>query len=81
MVMLRCMDKHEANLLIKEIHEGSFGTHVNGRTMAKKILRVGYYWLTMKTDCFQYSKTCHKFHIYANKVHVPPTLFNFLTAP
>ncbi|XP_050877379.1 uncharacterized protein LOC127081139 [Lathyrus oleraceus] len=43
MVLLRCVDKHEANQLMKDIHEGSFGTHANGHAMAKKILRAGYY--------------------------------------
>lgn len=41
--------------------------------MGKKILRAGYYWLTMETDCFKYVKKCHKYQIYADKVHVPPT--------
>ncbi|XP_050916132.1 uncharacterized protein LOC127131245, partial [Lathyrus oleraceus] len=39
MILLRCVDEREADLLIKEIHEGSFGTHANGHAMAKKILR------------------------------------------
>ncbi|GAU51864.1 hypothetical protein TSUD_416480, partial [Trifolium subterraneum] len=30
MVLLRCVDKCEADMLIKEIHEGSFGTHASG---------------------------------------------------
>ncbi|CAJ2651927.1 unnamed protein product [Trifolium pratense] len=77
----KCVDKREADLLVKEIHEGAFGTHANGHTMAKKILRAGYYWLTMEADCFRYAKTCHKCQIYADKVHVPPTPLNVLTAP
>lgn len=81
MVLLRCMDGHEAYMLIKEIHEGSFGTHANGNTMAKKILRVGYYRLTIENDCFKYVKKCHKFQIYADKVYVPPTPLNVLIAP
>jgi ribonuclease HI len=81
MVLLRCVDKGEADMLIKEIHEGSFGTHANGHVMAKKILRAGYYWLTMEADCFRYARTCHKCQIYADKVHVPPTPLNVLTAP
>lgn len=81
MVLLRCLDGYETNMFIKEIHEGSFGTHVNRHTMAKTILRVGFYWVTMETDCFKYIKKCHKFYIYANKVHVPPTPLNILTAP
>ncbi|XP_050877297.1 uncharacterized protein LOC127081051, partial [Lathyrus oleraceus] len=54
MILLRCVDGREADLLIKEVHEGSFGTHANGHAMAKKILRAGYYWLTMESDCFSY---------------------------
>ena len=42
-VFLRCVDRHEENTIIEEIHEGSFGTHASGHTMAKKILRAGYY--------------------------------------
>ncbi|XP_050896074.1 uncharacterized protein LOC127102783 [Lathyrus oleraceus] len=71
LVLLRCVDRHEADLLIKEIHEGSFGIHANGHAMAKKIIRAGYH----------YSKKCHKFQIYADKVHMPPTPLNVLSAP
>jgi len=51
MVLLRCVDKREANLLMHEIHKGSFITHSSGHTMAKKILKAGYYWMTMEADC------------------------------
>ena len=81
MVLLRCVGRHEANLLIKEIHEGSFGTHANGHAMAKKILRAGYYSLTMESDCSNYARKCHQCQIYADKAHVPPTLLNVLTSP
>ena len=52
MVLLRCVDRHEADLLMIEVHEGSFSTHSNGHTMAKKMLRAGYYWLTMESECY-----------------------------
>src|SRR4051812_39434079 len=66
MVLLRCVDRKEAEILMREIHEGSFGTHTNGHTMTRKILRAGYYWLTMESDCYQYAKRCHKCRIYAD---------------
>ncbi|XP_027368234.1 uncharacterized protein LOC113874209 [Abrus precatorius] len=47
----------ESRKIIEEIHESSFGTHANGHVMANKILRAGYYWLTMEADCFRYVKT------------------------
>jgi len=42
-VLLRCVDRREEDLLMHEIHEGSFETHSNGYAMAKKALRAGYY--------------------------------------
>lgn len=80
MVLLRCLDGYKADMLIKEIYEGCSGTHANGHTITKKILKAGYYWLTMKSDCFKYVKKFHKFQIYTDKVHVPPTPLNVLTA-
>ncbi|XP_050890455.1 uncharacterized protein LOC127095866 [Lathyrus oleraceus] len=81
MVLLRCMDKWEANKLMKDIHRGSFGTHANGHAMEKKILRVGYYWLTMEIDCYHYARTCYRCQIYADKMHVPPSPLNVISSP
>ncbi|KAI5445260.1 hypothetical protein KIW84_013482 [Lathyrus oleraceus] len=81
MVLLRCVDRHEANLLMTEVHEGSFGTHSNGHAMVKKMLRAGYYWLIMEYDCYKYVKRCHKCQNYADKIHVPPTLLNVISLP
>lgn len=67
MVLLRCGDRHEADLLIKEIHERSFGTYANKHAMSREILRFGYYWLTMESDCFNYARKCHKCQIYATR--------------
>jgi len=71
-VLLRCVDRPEPDLLMHEIHEGSFGTHSRGYAMAKKALRAGYYWITMHANCYHYAKRCHKCQIYADKIHVPP---------
>lgn len=39
MVLLKCVDIHEIDMLIMEMHEESFDTHVNGHAMSKKISR------------------------------------------
>jgi len=64
-----------------EIHEGSFGTHSNGYAMAKKALRAGCYWITMQADCYNHAKKCHKCEIYANKIHIPPSMVNVISSP
>ena len=74
------MDKKEAEEIMQDMHEGIFGTHSSGYTMAKIILRAGYYWSTMETDYHHHSRTCHKCQIYADKGHVPPVPLNFTTA-
>ena len=79
--LLRCIDKSEEDKVMADLHEGTFGTHSSGYMMAKKILWAGYYWSTMEADCHQYSRTCHKCQIYADKVHMPLVPLNFLTSP
>ena len=64
-----------------DLHKGTFGTHSSGYTMDKKILQARYYWSTMEAVCYQHSRTCHKFQIYADKVHVPPVPLDVLSAP
>ena len=44
------------------------------------MLREGYYWLTMESDCYKFAKKCHKFQIYADKIHVPLTLLNAISS-
>ena len=81
MTLLRCVNAAEAREILKEIHEGSFGTHANGHSMARKILRAGYYWLTMEKDCHEYARTCHKCQVYADNINVPPNPLNVISSP
>ena len=64
-----------------EVHEGSFGTHANGHSMEKNMLKVGYYWKTMESDYYKFAKKCHKCQIYADKIHVPLKLLNVISSP
>ncbi|KAA3473940.1 RNA-directed DNA polymerase [Gossypium australe] len=68
-VLLRCVDAIEAKKILEEVHEGVCGTHANGFTMARQIMRFGYYWSTMEGDCINYAKKCHKCQIYKDKIH------------
>ncbi|XP_058763755.1 cysteine-rich receptor-like protein kinase 25 [Vicia villosa] len=49
-VLLRCVDRHEAAKIMQEVHEGSFGTHASGHTMARKILRAETIMITVKKN-------------------------------
>ena len=75
------MNAKEAERMILEVHEGSFGTHANGHAMARMILRAGYYWLTMGTDCCLHVRKCHKCQIFMDNINVPPIPLNVMAAP
>jgi len=81
MVLLRCVDAKDAELILKEVHEGNFGTHMNAHSMARKILRAGYFWLTMENDCCIHVRKCLKCQKYAENINVSPTALNVLSAP
>ncbi|XP_070056531.1 uncharacterized protein [Nicotiana tomentosiformis] len=61
--LLRYVDATEATRLLEEIHTGTCGPHMNGFTLAKKILRVGYFWMTMESDSIRYVQKCHQCQI------------------
>ena len=42
--LLQCVYKSESEEIMEDMHNGLFRTHSSGHTMAKKILRAGYYW-------------------------------------
>ncbi|KAA3481290.1 RNA-directed DNA polymerase (Reverse transcriptase), Ribonuclease H [Gossypium australe] len=42
-VLLRCVDAVEAKKILEEVLEGVCETHANGFTMARKIMKFGYY--------------------------------------
>ncbi|XP_021747334.1 uncharacterized protein LOC110713176 [Chenopodium quinoa] len=78
---LLCASHQEAQRIMRIIHKGVCGTHMNGKMLVQKIIRQGYYWTTMERDCHQHVKRCHKYQIYANLKHVPPLLLYTYTSP
>ncbi|XP_070010011.1 uncharacterized protein [Nicotiana sylvestris] len=61
MGLLRCVDAKEASRLLEEIHVVTCGPHMNCFVLAKKILRAGYFWITMETDCIQCVRKCLRY--------------------
>ncbi|KAG8503668.1 hypothetical protein CXB51_001660 [Gossypium anomalum] len=80
-MLLRCVDAVEAKKILEEVHDSVCRTHANGFTMARQIMRFGYYWSTMEGDCINYAKKCHKCQIYGDRIHVPPSPLHVMTSP
>ncbi|XP_075087678.1 uncharacterized protein LOC142169679 [Nicotiana tabacum] len=79
--LLRCVDVAEATRLLEEIHAGTYIPHMNGFTLAKKILRVGYFWMTIESDSICYVQKCNQCQIHGDLIQVPPNELNVMGSP
>ena len=80
-VLLRCVDRKEAEEIMREVHSGVCGPHMNGLMLAKKIMLQGYYWSTMEVDCCSFVKRCYECQIHGNLIHAPASRLHNLTSP
>ena len=55
---LRCLSPEEANYVLREVHEKAYGNHSRARSLIHKVVRAGYYWLTIQADAKAYVKVC-----------------------
>ena len=58
--LLKYATPSEAKYIMREIHEGTYGNHTGGQSLAFKALRQGDYWTTMKMDYMEYARKCNK---------------------
>jgi hypothetical protein len=74
-VLLRCVNREEANKLLKELHSGHCGGNFIARTNAHKILRAGYYWPTLFVDTHRYVRSCQPCQYFTGKQNLPAQPF------
>jgi len=49
--ILTCVSGDECTRIMAELHEGIFGSHVGGRSLASEVIRAGFFWPTVREDC------------------------------
>ena len=72
-MLFLCLDRASSNRVMREVHVGVCGPHMGGHMLACKIIRLGYFWLTMETDCCQFAHKCPKCQVHGDLIHVPPS--------
>ncbi|KAM1666904.1 hypothetical protein ACFX15_045255 [Malus domestica] len=72
LLYLRCLTPAEAEIVLREIHEGIYGEHAGSRSLANKAFHQGYYWSTLHQDAIRISRLCDKCQHYATILHSPP---------
>ena len=80
-VLLKCIDKEEAKVLMGEIHEGVCRSHQSAYKMKWIIRRNGYFWPTMLEDCFTYYKGCQECQKFESVQRVLASAMNPIIKP
>lgn len=55
-IWLRCLEKDDANHVLKEIHDSLAGGHYDEETTPQNILRAIFYWKTVFKDSHAYAR-------------------------
>ena len=80
-LLLLCLDCTSTDQVMREVHAGVCGPHMGGHMLARKMMRTGYFWLTMDTDCFQFIQRCLECQMHGDLILVPPFELHALTSP
>ena len=75
------IDAGEASWLVKELHAGTCGSHMNSFTMEKKTLKSRYFLSTLESYYIFYVQKCHQCQAHANMIRVPPNKLHVTSSP
>ena len=75
-ILHRCLTHDEAKVVLNDCHGGECGGHLSRLSAAQKILRAGYFWLSIFKDCVNVVKKCHPFQMFARNMHSHPTMLH-----
>ncbi|XP_073120218.1 uncharacterized protein [Henckelia pumila] len=64
--LLKCLGPDEANYVLREIQEGSCGSHLGSLALAQKALLAGFFWPTMRKDSADLVNSCYNCQRHAN---------------
>jgi ribonuclease HI len=69
--LLLCVGEQESQRILKEIHDGSCGNHIGGRSLAGKVIKASFFWPTILQDASSYVRSCDSCTRHANLHHAP----------
>nr|XP_023893160.1 uncharacterized protein K02A2.6-like [Quercus suber] len=78
---LLCVHPEAAELLLEELHEGIYGSHTGGRSLAHRAITQGYWWPNMQNETQEYVKKCDQCQRFASNIHQPGGTLNPLFIP
>ena len=53
MPLLKYLNPREAQQALEEVHESDCGKHLDGRSIATKVIQAGFFWPILHRDAFK----------------------------
>ena len=78
---LLCVHPEASELLLEELHEGIYGSHIGGRSLSHQALTQGYWWPGMQKEVLEYVKKCDQCQRFAPSIYQPGGVLNPLSSP
>ena len=66
--------------LLEELHEGIYGSHTGGRSLAHRAITQGYWWPNMQRETLEYVKKCDQCQQFAPSIHQLEGILNPLSS-
>ena len=79
--ILKCIAGKKAEYVLREVHEGICGNHIEARALAGKVLRQGYYWPTILRDATDLVRRCKICQEHAKISRLPSEPLTSITSP
>ena len=79
--LLKCLDIQQAYYIMRELHEGICDLHTGGHSLATKVVRLDYYWLTLKANTLNFTRKFRNCPKFAYVPHVPLDNLHNLSSP
>ena len=54
--LLKCLNNQQADYVMRELHEGICDLYTRGHSLDTKVVRISYYWPTLRVDTLDFTK-------------------------
>ncbi|XP_015933178.1 uncharacterized protein LOC107459462 [Arachis duranensis] len=79
--LLKCVPTSRTAVVLEEVHNGICGNHLGDRSLARKVIRAGFYWPILQKDTTEFMKKCQPCQMHANFHVAPPEELISITSP
>ena len=77
---LLCLHPGKVNELLAELHNGMYGSHVGGRSLAHRAMTQGFWWPQMQKDAAEYVHKCERCQKHTPLIHQPTGHLNLISS-